>query len=31
MIGSLFQNAVNVVNIRMPRTNKESESASEVP
>ena len=30
MIGSLFQNTVNVVNIKLPMINKENESISEV-
>ena len=30
MIGSLFQNTVNVVNIKLPLINKENESVSEV-
>jgi len=30
MVGSLFQNTVNVINIRVPTTNKEDENASEV-
>ena len=30
MIGSLFQNTVNVVNIKLPITKKENESVSEV-
>ena len=30
MIGSLFQNTVNVVNIKLPMINKENESVSEV-
>ena len=30
MIGSLFQNTVNVVNIKLPVINKENESVSEV-
>lgn len=30
LIGSLFQNTVNVVNIRIPSTNKEVENATEV-
>ena len=30
VIGSLFQNTVNVVNIRIPTTNKEAEDVTEV-
>lgn len=30
MIGSLFQNTVNVVNIKLPMINKENESVYEV-
>ena len=30
MIGSLFQNTVNVVNIKLPRLNKDNESVAEV-
>ena len=30
MIGSLFQNTVNVVNIKLPMINQENESVSEV-
>lgn len=30
LIGSLFQNTVNVVDIRIPETNKEVDNATEV-